>query len=214
MKNKKNILIIIFLLIFSIVSIFFISNNKNVYVCQNINWNDKPSNVKKKYNKLNMTDYETNKKCNTPTEIIVKSYSTLASYDNINLNSPSLGFQDSEIDYIVATEHDKDRNITYMTEIFDFNLEDYGNKDFMIREAENFLNEKINQLEKTQIELVRKEQPYYTWTKYIYKTNKNYVIITKNPMDSVISITIDYINPKYDEKDIYKTKYLDDGLSI
>lgn len=214
MKNKRNIFIVLFLLILGIISIFFISNNKNLYTCHNISWNDTPSDVGKKYNKLNMIDYETNKKCDNPTEINIDAYSTVVSYDNIKLSSPSLNFQDSEIDYIVGTEHDKDRNITYMTEIFDFNLEDYGDRDLMINEAENFLNEKINQLEKTQIELIKKEQPYYTWTEYIYKTNKNYIIITKNPMDSVAKIRIDYINPKYEEKDIYTMKYIDDGLSI
>lgn len=45
MKNKKNIFIVLFLLILGIISIFFISNNKNLYTCHNISWNDTPSDV-------------------------------------------------------------------------------------------------------------------------------------------------------------------------
>ncbi len=210
LKNKKNIImIIIILLCFG----FLFFNKKNIEIPYNIKWNENPNQVAEKISNIELThykNYDSKVKINAD-NLKVQAHNVILEINDVKSSSSSLGLEEIPLySYSFVSSHNGNREIVNAYEEFRI-TSDYSSN--IYTDSDILYNSLVTRTEKNGAKFV-KELPEWNedYSNLLYKTSKNYISIEKIEDGGEFRITITYFNPKYTEKDIENRTYFNDMI--
>lgn len=219
--NKKNIFIILTIIILFIGGLFlFKSTKSNENFCYNIDWNDNIKELRNKMTEMKFYDYENKEKRPVSgDEVSNDNRSSRINIRYIKANSPSLSLNDIPLEwYRCIGFFDDKENITYLEETyravdysFDENLTEYERYEKSYRDLEDIYDSIILSLEDNGAEYIEEkfDSTGLNSEGLLYKFKDHYLLVRKFD-DEYLRVEVEHYNPKYTKKEVLKGTWFAD----